>query len=674
MKNMTCFHTACIALWLGVSAVPTLAFDQVEQQPTSEPQTTATVEGQVSEGDDAELAAQIRQLIEQLGHPSYARRVRARGELERLGLIALDAIRDAEDSPDSEIALAARYLMSSLEVRWSKESDPLAVRQILDEYGAQPDAERKSRMDQLAGLPDRQGLRALSRLARFERNLRLARLAALLAMRPATRLPPPGEAEAAVIRDVIGDSQRTAAAWLAQYAADAAADSYDAEAWRELIDQERQIAVAETDENRRAAHTDPGVLLELYRLCAERALAEDQRDEALRLAIDSLDTVLPRREDLMDAVDWALDTQLYQVVLELQERETERFESEPELMYAAAEAYESLGQDQKVETYRLRALEINALPLANAPADAQLAPDEIEQRARRHREIGRVLETRGRFDWAEGEYRHVIERLPIEAVASAVVRAQLATMLGHLERHAEVVEVLEPLVDRLQRDQTFRAKFQQQGLLDPESVSSKLFYHRGLAAEGDAAREALRLALQRSPEDADVLIAMYRQEGDAAWRAETREAIDKVARRFELTIEQLERVVRESRGGNQERFALAMFCNQYAWLVSNTDGDVKKALECSLRSVELMPTEAAFLDTLARCYYANGQIDQAIASQERALRLEPHTVPLQRQMEWLRSERERTKGIDSDSDAGSDSDTDTDSEAEPPAAREPSRP
>ncbi|WP_164100589.1 tetratricopeptide repeat protein [Candidatus Laterigemmans baculatus] len=627
MGTTTYFRTACFALSLAVLPVGVAT----ERAQAADPPARG----------EAGLAAEIRQLIEQLGHPSYARRVRARGELERLGLIALDAIREAEDSADSEIALAARYLMSSLEVRWSKESDPLAVRQILDEYGAQPDAERKSRMDQLAGLPDRQGLRALARLARFERNLRLSRLAALLAMRPGTRLSPPGEVEAAVVRDVIGDSQRAASQWLAQYAADAAAGDYDARAWRALIDAERALAVGESDQQRRTTHTDAEILLELYRLSAERALGNEEREEALRLAIDSLDSVLPRREELMDAVDWALDTQLYEVVLELQQRETERFESEPELMYAAAEAYESMGQEQRVETYRQRALEIDALPLADAAADSQLPADEIEQRARRHREIGRVLETRGRFDWAEGEYRHVIERMPVDAIASAVVRAQLATMLGHLERHADVVEVLEPLVERLQRDQTFRARFQQQGLLDPEYVSSRLFYHRGLAAEGDAAREALRLALQQSPEDADVLIAMHRQPGDAAWKAEVQQAIDKVTRRFELIIEQLERVVRESRGGSQERFALAIACNQYAWLVSNTDGDAKKALECSLRSVELMPGEAAFLDTLARCYYANGQIDQAIASQERALRLEPHTVPLQRQMEWLRSERER---------------------------------
>ena len=79
-----------------------------------------------------------------------------------------------------------------------------------------------------------------------------------------------------------------------------------AEKWRELIEAERQLAIDQREEGHRSTHTDAGVLLELYRLCAERALGEEQRDEAMRLAIDSLDTVLPRRQDLMDAVAWAL--------------------------------------------------------------------------------------------------------------------------------------------------------------------------------------------------------------------------------------------------------------------------------------------------------------------------------------------------------------------------------
>lgn len=617
MKRMSLIR-ALTVLGLAIATAGTASATQPSEAP---PRQAAT-------------SAQIRQLIENLGDPSYAERVRARAELERLGLIALDAIRAAEDSEDNEIAHAARFLMSSLEVRWSKESDPLPVRQILSEYGAQTDTERKTRMDQLAGLPDRQGLPALARLARFERNLRLSRFAALLAITPDDQQAPPTPSEAAMIRETIGDSERAAAEWLLQYARDVESGGYDADAWQRLIAQERLLV----DEDR-SHHTDSTVLLELYRVSAVRALGDEQRDEAMRLAADSLDSVMPRRQDLMNAVAWALDTELYPIVLELQDRQSQRFEEEPELLYAVAEAHESMEQEAMAEKYRLRALGVHSLPPQDTPAASQLSPNEIEQRALRRREIGRVLENRGRFDWAEGEYRHVIERLPIDSLPAAVVRSQLATLLGDLEKHQDVVEVLEPLVERLEQDSAFRTRYQQQVLLSPDYFSSKLLYHRAKLVRGEEARAALRKSLEKDPDNADVLIAMHRHPGDAAWEAETRTAIERVSRRFQLIIQQLEQAVREGRGDIDAKLRLATACNEYAWLVSNTEGDVAKALRASLRSVELMPHEAAFLDTLGRCYYANGEIDRAIASQRRALRIEPHAAPLQRQMEFFLAER-----------------------------------
>ena len=67
-------------------------------------------------------------------------------------------------------------------VSWSKESDPVRVREALSEYGGQDPSERASRIELIARLPDRQGLEALIRLVRFEPELRLSRKAAFEAM------------------------------------------------------------------------------------------------------------------------------------------------------------------------------------------------------------------------------------------------------------------------------------------------------------------------------------------------------------------------------------------------------------------------------------------------------------------------------------------------------------
>src|SRR5690606_29281708 len=100
----------------------------------------------------------IAELVEELGHPEFSRRERAQAELERLGLVAFDALRAAQQHEDIEIALRARYLVRRLQVRWYDEHDPPAVRRVLREYGQQSESERRSRMERLASLDDAVGI------------------------------------------------------------------------------------------------------------------------------------------------------------------------------------------------------------------------------------------------------------------------------------------------------------------------------------------------------------------------------------------------------------------------------------------------------------------------------------------------------------------------------------
>src|SRR5690606_21432715 len=79
-------------------------------------------------------------------------------------------------------------------------------------------------------------------------------------------------------------------------------------------------------------------------------------------------------------------------------------------------------------------------------------------------------------------------------------------------------------------------------------------------------------------------------------------------------------------------YQLAEFYNQYAWLISNTEGDKRKALQYSLRSLELVPDEPAQLDTAGRCYFALDDLENALRVQRRAVKLMPHSPPLVRQL------------------------------------------
>lgn len=590
--------------------------------------------------DDAEaepIDRAIDDLIRDLANPSYARRVRARRELERMGLRALDAIRDASESPETEISFAARFLMSDMAIEWAKESDPEGVRSLLQEYEKFNDTDRRSAMDRLSNLPDWQGLVPLVRLARYEKNLKLSRHAALLAVKFDHRAGNPDEVVIRKVREEIGESGRVAATWLRQFCEDVTTDNYNAKAWRELVEAERELVELSSNGSR----TDPLTLLDLYRVCATRALQDQKRDEALMLALEGLDNLLPRTSDLLDAVGWALDSQLYEVVFELKRREPQRFATEPALIYGLAEAHKIAGDEIAAEKVRLSALEIEPLPISDGEDSGELSRKRIEEIAMRHHEIGRVLENRGLFDWAEGEYRHIIDRLPIDAPEGALIRFQLAFMLGSLNQHRKVVGILQPLVERLQKDDVLKAKMRKGPTISYEDLAAKMSYHAGLAAEGEEARESLMRAQRFDGGDIDILIAMHRQQGDEKWQARVKDDVRRMTESWMNRIERAERSMRTKSSDASIRRELASACNQYAWLVANTDGDIAPALRLSKQAVELFPNESAYLDTLARCFFVAGDLEQAINYQQLALGVDPHLPPLKRQLEFFEQQREK---------------------------------
>ena len=73
--------------------------------------------------------------------------------------------------------------------------------------------------------------------------------------------------------------------------------------------------------------------------------------------------------------------------------------------------------------------------------------------------------------------------------------------------------------------------------------------------------------------------------------------------------------------------------NQWAWLVSNTEGDYDKAVRYSLRSLEFNPDQASCLDTLGRCYFSAGRIEEAVEVQRRAVELQPWMKIMRRQLD-----------------------------------------
>ena len=602
----------------------------------------------------AETAAEtpggeVMRLIEELGSPSYATRLRAREKLQRLGLEAFDALHEAQYSADTEIAMAARHLIGSLSVSWSRESDPREVRDALREYGAQSLSERESRIQMLGELPQRMGLPALARLVRFEPDLRLSEKAALVLMQQAASDEPERRRQRSeVLLATIDSSDRTACRWLRAYAKDLATGEFSFGTWRRLIaEQRRAVDAAATD----IASTSS--VLELVRVCVSRGARAGNRDEALALAADHIDLIPPKSRHLIDACSWALDNGLHSFVLELKSRHEQLFADHPVLLYGAAEALFRLDQTEAAGEMAEAAAAIDPVPADPGERD-QLSPKRIQELAETHLALGQDLRDRGLFRWAEREYRHIIERLPVDSRAAAFARRNLALMFGELQRHGEVVAVLTPLIDRIEKDKQLMRRLN--GVrFDYSWIRSLQQFHEGLGLIERGRREAAAPVLEKAwdlsnPPNVDILIAMYRLDLDAQWNRRVRDILDKTIAVAETDIRNAEIQARQMGrfGFSDERLASEL--NEYAWLVSNTEGDYRKALRYSERSLEISPDEPALLDTCARCHFALGDYVAAIQTQRRALRLMPHSPPLRRQLRQFEAAAEEAGAL-SDSES-----------------------
>lgn len=612
-----CLAVAC---WLLTSAIVVWC-----------PWLRAQEQAATAEQPDAQQQADVQRWIALLGSESFAERRRAKIELQRMGLMAFDLLHEATFHDDSEVAIAARHLISSLQVRWAAETDPREVRELLSDYGVSANEQKRAtRIQQLAELPDRMALAALCRLVRFESSLRLSRDAALLVMQ---QEPLPTEeqrrASAETIVQQIGANNRSSAIWLKAYAEDLRRDLYDAQRWRELIEHEQGLV-----DGRRSLQTDADAVLELVRVCAVRAKAAKNDDEAMRLAMETLNMVPPGRNASIEAVNWALDHQLYAVVQQMRQRQPKVFDREPLLLYAVAESHQALGEEARAAEIADAALSIDPVPDHDSAQAKQMSDDALENLAYRHQLIGMRLQQRGQFAWSIRELKQIVDALPLEMTVSAATRWELAQLHSQLGHHADVLRLLEPLQQRLITDRVFARKLSSISI-SVELVNIRLEQHSGLLAaeKGDtnAAQRHLERALQLSQRNADIAIAMYRLDGDQDWQEKVAREINSMTKMFE------ERILAEEQNYRQRRRAttaerLAEALNNYAWLVANTFGDQRRALRSSLRSLELSPQNPMYLDTCGRCYFALGQVQDAVKVQRRAAELAPERPEIQQQL------------------------------------------
>jgi hypothetical protein len=588
------------------------------------------------ERKQAELDAHIAELIEQLGSPDFPVREKATRELVQIGLPAFDALQAAQFHRDLEIGLRAKYLVGSSQVAWAKDDDPPEVKSILKDYGQLPEVERKTRIERLGLLDNRQGWPALCRLARYEREERLSKQAAL-AIITREELPAVGGMAAAKSLQLgAGDSRRQASLWLRAYARWLNEPETIVSEWTRLVHAEFEL-IAEKE------RSSLEIVTALGRWHAETLHRLGHAAETKEM-IKRLAAILNRPDapaGLHDHVAWLAHRELWSYILEAHRESTVRFKESAELLYYVAEAQLKLGDVEAMKT--------------------AAAAKAIKTDGREHMRIAEVLAKRGLFDWAEGELRTVLESEDLLTENNVKSRRQLAEMLHDQQFDKAAGEALEPIATALAQmdvDQFGKRQPNPMRLLieslhySHTAMVSRMHYFFAVdhlqRGETEQALARLNKGISEDSDDVDVLIALFRlPEQTSERRAETRRLIRLAADKVQSQIDRFTMILAQQ-GPNiaasdveDLKRAIASGHNQFAWLVANTEGDFEAAVAASHESLKLRPGEPAYLDTLGCSYFAAGDLTNSIKYQSEAIRKEPHSGQMQRQLARFKQAAEK---------------------------------
>jgi tetratricopeptide (TPR) repeat protein len=586
----------------------------------------------------ADVDRRVQELIQQLGSPQYASRERAQAELQRAGLSAFDALLGAQQDEDIEIALRARYLLRSMQVNWAQETDPPEVKRVLKSYGEQVSDERHNRMVRLSKLTDLQGLDALCRLARFETSDILSKQAALLVMSQGQLDDAEQRAMLAErIGRSLGISKRAAGIWLQTFMQTLKAPDATIAQWRTLCRTEQETLAQYPEKSSRP------IVRDLLRWNADTLFRLDRQEDAAAAIRDSLNLLDGSREELLDMVDWLMVRSKWTLVSQVAEHFPELFREDAQLAYRMAEAALKQGREAEADAAAQQARKLN-------PEDA----DE-------HILAAYSLQERGMRDWAEAEYRAAIAMSPPGSLEDLRSRFLLSELLHDFQQDLEAAEVLQDVVTRMDSEEVVMQRVKARLGREPGSVRSRLHFFQAMhhLAQNERAKmlEHLNKGVEDDPGDADLLIAMYRvSDPTPEFRKKTLDYINRAAQQFRQQVAEYEQQAEQA---PQEEFRawafrqLAMAHNQLAWLVANTTGDYDEALRSSLRSLELRPGESGYLDTLGRCYFAKGDYASAVKYQAEAVKLDPHSGQIVRQLKLFQKVLEDSRkgaGVKPDKD------------------------
>jgi len=553
----------------------------------------------------------VEKWILDLGDSEYVIRERARKRLLEMGLEAFDALFEAKHHPDVEVQMQAESLLGRINFKWASVNDPPVVQGILKRYEAHTAAERKSRIVRLAELEVEMALPVLCRVVRFEKSNLLSKFAALKLMQRVTALETSERLRLAdELKSHIGESRRDSGEWVRAYANTLVSPRSTLQLWSRLVDLE--ISKFKTLQFRDS--TSRELVSGLIRWRADVLLENGLAEASYQAMGDFLDLVDGSHAQIVDAVDWLIEREAWSVVDVAVEKFPRSFSQDGLLLYRVAESYYRQGNQEQAELTANKASSM-------LPHDAQ---DHIEAAVRMHE--------RGFLKWAETEYQRAMAIAKPNSASDLQARFLLVDLMHDHHRNRDAADLLKEVVDAMDVDESVTTNLLNVNRL-PDSVRSQmhLYYSFAYKEKGDQELEMRHLeeGIEIYPSDPDLLIAMYHVEAAAPdWKDKTNKKIDAIIGLYRDEIQAFQRQANEASNAHlraQFKIRLAQSCNQVAWLVCNTTGDLKEAIQISQQAMDLRPGIASYFDTLARCHWAAGEYEKAVEAQQQAVKLEPQS-------------------------------------------------
>ena len=574
-----------------------------------------------SAGDESISQQKVAELIAQLGDTNYAIRESATQQLRMIADHAIDQLLDAADqSNDLETALRAQWILETVSL--IRPDDSPEVADLLKNFSSRSLSQQISALSRLIRLEDNAGIKPLARLIRTNRSARTSYLAALILLQEWGPTDPYWPQLVAPVPNELDTSKRPAALLINRLidfsqVADSPENKLDQkqDAFENLETAlKRFLELTPFDTQTFGSNTTTRGVNDLAReiivRCHARAAIQAGFPDRGVAVAKELFEFIPKNSDkyqlaTADVLFWAAHCGLANLVNHLPESLQATIENQAITLYAAARCEQSNGNETLANEMAQRAFALGS----DKTNEQMLAAVRLDHW--------------GLVDWADREYRRVITAPTLSAQQIIPFSIQWAELLNDFDRCKEASAVLEDVLTGSHGTiKNIRVMDSLGYSKEALAARQRFFLSRADKEQRNrkSERQALDKALDEYPEEIDTLIAYYHFPG--LLPADK----DRIVGLIQGALKKLQqRIDREPDEPNPY--------NEYAWLVANTEGDLLRATRYSKRSLDLDFDSASFLDTLAHCYAAAGNRNEAIRCQVVALRKDPGSNTIQKNLE-----------------------------------------